>query len=468
MQIPILSGIFTDNDPSIRTAYPVNLMPVLKQSGVNNSYLRPADGIIENGAGPGIARGGINWNDELYRVMGSKLVKIASDGTVTTLGDVGGTTANVTMDYSFDRLAIASNNNLFYYDAVNGLVQVTDPDLGTVLDVKWVDGYFMTTDGANLVVTELSDPTQVNPLKYGSSEIDPDPVVALLKLRNEIYAINRYTIEVFDNVGGEYFPFQRRDGAQIQKGCVGTHACCVYMEQIAFIGSTRNEQNSVYLGTNGNAQRISTREIDDILENYTESELSKVKLESRNDRSSHLLYIHLPDRAIVFDLVGTQALGQPIWFELTSSYQGYAEYRARHLIYCYNAWQVADTQSAKIGVYTDDIGTHWGGKVGWRFSTQMLYNEGSGAIFGELELVSLTGRVDFGKDPRIATSYSLDGVNWSQDRWISSGKLGNTLKRLIWFRQGIMRNTRIQRFTGDSDSHISFIRLEAGLEPLLK
>ena len=114
MQIPILSGIFTDNDPSIRTAYPVNLMPVLKQSGVNNSYLRPADGIIENGTGPGIARGGINWNDELYRVMGSKLVKIASDGAVTTLGDVGGSTANVTMDYSFDRLAIASNNNLFY------------------------------------------------------------------------------------------------------------------------------------------------------------------------------------------------------------------------------------------------------------------------------------------------------------------------------------------------------------------
>jgi hypothetical protein len=66
--------------------------------------------------------------------------------------------------------------------------QVTDPDLGVVLDVVWVDGYFMTTDGEFLVVTELTDPTQVNPLKYGSSEVDPDPVVALLKLRNEVYA----------------------------------------------------------------------------------------------------------------------------------------------------------------------------------------------------------------------------------------------------------------------------------------
>jgi hypothetical protein len=57
------------------------------------------------------------------------------------------------------------------------------------------------------VVTELSNPLAVNPLKYGSSEVDPDPVVALIKLRNEVYALNRNTIEVFDNVGGELFPF---------------------------------------------------------------------------------------------------------------------------------------------------------------------------------------------------------------------------------------------------------------------
>jgi hypothetical protein len=107
------------------------------------------------------------------------------------------------MDYSFDRLAIASGGRLYYWNGT--LTQVTDPDLGVVLDVVWVDGYFMTTDGESLVVTELSDPTQVNPLKYGSSEVDPDPVVALLKLRNEVYALNRNTIEVFDNVGGEFF-----------------------------------------------------------------------------------------------------------------------------------------------------------------------------------------------------------------------------------------------------------------------
>jgi len=214
MQIPILNGIFADNGPDLRTSYPVNLVPVPKQSGISAGFLRPGDGIVANGTGPGIDRGGINWNGVCYRVMGTKLVTVSSNGAVTVLGDVGGPINTlVTMDYSFDRLAIASGGRLYYWNSALGLVQVTDPDLGVVLDVVWVDGYFMTTDGTNLIVTELSDPTQVNPLKYGSSEVDPDPVVALLKLRNEVYALNRNTIEVFDNVGGEFFPFQRIDGA---------------------------------------------------------------------------------------------------------------------------------------------------------------------------------------------------------------------------------------------------------------
>jgi hypothetical protein len=191
-QIPILNGIFTDNGPDFRTSYPVNLIPVPKANGISEGFLRPADGLIANGTGPGVDRGGINWNGVCYRVMGSKLVTVGPTGTITILGDVGNDGNLVTLDYDFDQLGIASNNNLFFWNPTTStLSQNTDPDLGPVLDMVWVDGYWMTTDGEFLVVTDLGNPLAVNPLKYGSSEIDPDPVVALLKLRNEIYALNR-------------------------------------------------------------------------------------------------------------------------------------------------------------------------------------------------------------------------------------------------------------------------------------
>jgi hypothetical protein len=442
-------------------------MPVPKESGISSGFLRPADGIVANGTGPGVDRGGINWTGVCYRVMGTKLVSIDIDGVVIVLGDVGGPVETlVTFDYSFDRLAVASGGRLYYWSPSIGLIRVTDPDLGTVLDVVWVDGYFMTTDGEFLIVTELSDPTQVNPLKYGSSEVDPDPVVALLKLRNEVYALNRNTIEVFDNVGGAFFPFARIDGAQIQKGVVGTFACCVYIENIAFLGSGRNEAPGIYIGANANAQKISTQEVDEILLEYTEAELALVKLESRNDKAHQHLYVHLPDKTLVYDAAASQDLNQQVWFILSSSTVGFSQYRARNLVWAYDKWLVGDPESNNIGYLVQTISSHWGEIVSWEFGTMIMYNEGNGAIFNELELVCLTGRVALGINPRISTSYSIDGRSWSQDKFVTVGTIGSTRKRIAWFQQGHMRNWRIQRFKGDSQAHLSFVRLEAQLEPL--
>jgi hypothetical protein len=314
----------------------------------------------------------------------------------------------------------------------------------------------------------------VNPLKYGSSEADPDPIVAIIKLRNEVYALNRHTIEVFDNVGGDFFPFQRIEGAQVQKGCVGTHACCNFDETIAFLGSGRNESPSIYFASNANAQSIATQEIALTLQEYSEAELSAVKLEARIDVGHKLLYVHLPDKTLVYDHAASELMQRRVWFTLIGGVAESGIYPARNLVWCYNKWIVGRTNTyteasviySDIGYFDRQTSSHWGEKCRWEFSTPIVYNEARGALFQELELASLTGRIALGSNPQISTSYSLDGVTWSQDRYISAGKQGERLKRLVWWQQGMMRDKRIQRFRGDSDAHISVMRLEAKLEPL--
>jgi hypothetical protein len=465
MQVPILNGIYTDTAGDFRVEYPRNMVPVILKSGISDGYFRPADGIVSLGTGPGIDRGGIEWQGILYRVMGTKLVSISSLNVVTVIGDVGGT-GQVTFDYSFDYLAIASGGKLYLYRPSTGLQQVTDPDLGTVVDVVWVDGYFMTTDGEFLVVTELNDPFSVNPLKYGSAEADPDPIVALLKVRNEVYALNRHTIEVFDNVGGSLFPFQRVEGAQVQRGAIGTHACCLFMESIAFIGGGRNEAPAVWLISGSNAQKISTREIDLILEEFTETQLSNVLVESRVDKGYRHLYIHLPNRTLVFDAEATTKAGMPVWFTLTSSLVGNSLYRARNLVWVYNKWVVGDPSSVSFGYLSDSLSSHWGVLNGWEFATIILYNESRGLIFHEMELIALTGNAIFGTDPSIFTSYTEDGLTYSQERVCKAGVTGVRGKRLSWLQQGRMRQWRAQKFRGTSDAQLSVARLEARVEPL--
>lgn len=464
MQIPILNGIFTDGSPNFRTSYPVNLIPVPKATGISQGYLRPADGIVKTGDGPGANRGGLNWNGTLYRVMGTKLVRVAQNGTVTTIGDVG-SGGRVSMTYSFDYLAIASGGRLYLYDG-STLAQVTDPDLGTALDVVWVDGYFMTTDGEFLVITELSNPFAVDPLKYGSTEADPDPVKALLKLRNEVYALNRHTIEVFDNVGTTGFPFQRIPGAQIQKGTLGPHTCCVFNETIAFIGSGLNESLSIFIGANGTAQKIATREIEEILTGYTEAQLSSVFMQERTEGAHQFLEVHLPDQTIVFDAAASQVLSQPVWFILRSSLTGLGQWAVCDAIWAYDRWNVCKPGETDVGYLDKNIASHWGETVGWEFGTSILYNEGRGAVVHEMELVALTGRVQPGADPTVWTSYSVDGLTYSAEKPARVGTLGQYDKRVMWLQQGHMRNWRLQKFRGTSDAQLAVARLEARLEPL--
>lgn len=464
MQIPILNGIFTDSTPDFRTSYPVNLVPVPKSTGISEGYLRPAEGIVKLGDGPGPNRGGINWRDQLYRVMGTKLVRVAQNGTTTEIGDVG-SGGRVSFTYGFDYLAVASGGRLYLYDGTT-LAQVTDPNLGTALDVVWVDGFFMTTDGEFLVITELANPFAVDPFKFGSSEADPDPIKALVKLRNEIYALNRHTIEVFQNTGVPGFPFQRIEGAQIQRGTLGTHTCCRFNETVAFMGSGVNESVSVFVGVNGTSAKIATREIEEILATYTEAQLSTAFMQERREAAHIFLEIHLPDQTLVFDAAASEALQQPVWFFLRSTIAGLAQWAVCDAVWAYDRWNVCKPGATDIGFLDKSVATHWGETVGWEFGTIIVYNEGRGAIFHELELVSLTGRVQPGTDPVVWTSYSVDGLNYSMEKAVKVGTLGQYGKRVVWFQQGHMRNWRLQKFRGNSDAQLAMARLQARVEPL--
>jgi hypothetical protein len=467
MQIPIIKGIYSDSNSDYRTEYPRNLTPVPKSQGVSAGYLRPAPGIVKFAETNGVDRGGINWNDECYRVSGSQLTKVLENGTVLQFGNIG-SGEQVSMDYSFDRLAVVSSKKVFLFDGTT-IQQIIDPDLGEIIDMVWLDGYFVGTDGEFLVVTELNDPFSVNPFKYGSSELDPDPILAVEKLRNEIVAVNRYTIEFFDNVGGgaNEFPFRRIDGAQIQRGALGTHAVTIFNERLAFLGSGKQEANAVWVGGNGQTKKLSDREVDQILKEYTEEELSNVILESRAEDNHFSLFVHLPDQTLVYDESASLAMQRPVWHTLDSGRLTKSRYRAFNFVRCYNRWICGDPTSSSIGTLSESEGSHYGEKVGWSFSTEALFNNAKSFIIHAMRLTGLMGRSKFDVQPSIWLTHSDDnGVSWSQERVKLLPKRGETKKILEWRGGGIAKNTRIIKFRGDSDAQMSVSRLDVEPEPL--
>lgn len=474
--IPVLSGLSVDGRPDVRVALPINMVPVPGQEGIADGYLKPAEGIQTLTTGPGVDRGGIVWGDSSglgggvhYRVMGTKLVSVSATGVITVIGDVGGS-GPVRMDFSFSLLGILSSGVLWYWSG-SVLVQVTDVNVpANLVDMVWVDGYWLVTNGSVIAASTLADATVFNALNYSGTD-RPDPIKALLKVLNEVHVVSRSFIDVFQNIGGSGFPFQRVNNAVITQGAIGTRTACVFADKVAVLGGGRSASNneeavSVHLAHNAQSSRISTLEIDRILTEYTTAELEAAFVESAVYPGTRFLFIHLPDRTLVYDAIASAAIGQPVWHIRTSAFQDFSLYRARYITRAHDAWVVGDVNSYAIGIWVQTTSQHYGVPVRWEFSTPMFRNKGMGATLHQLELLALTGAVTAGTNPTIATSYTEDGELFSRDYAISSGAIGERSKKLMWLNLGRWNGFRIHRFRGDSASRLSVLLINAGISPL--
>lgn len=422
VQIPIQSGVRV-KDGALRTSYPVNLYHKAVQSGVSGGELVALHGVVEKGTGPGNDRGGIVWNDTHYRVMGNQLCSVATDGTVTSLATLNDDGLSVRWAVSFDRLGICSAAKLFYWNG-SALTEVTDTDLLPVLDLTWMGGYFITTDGTSLVVTELNDPASVDPLKYGSAESDPDPITGVEVLNEELVGFGRYTIQFFRNVGGSGFPFQTVIGATIPYGCINPRAKCHVGNSIAFVGGAKDEPIGVYLISDGAAVRISDEEIDDHLATCGPEE--SITMECRKFGADQHIIVHLQDCSVGLVVKSSQAADSALWHVLEGRD---GPYGPRHAVWFDGRHWVAD--GTRIGVLDESVTALFGIEPGWRFDAGMLYNDGVGLILSEIEIA--------GRFPPTTVFFSLtlDGETWGRE--IGRQLTGRRNERVMW-RPGVLIN----------------------------
>lgn len=468
--IPVMAGVYVDDKPDVRVALPYNMVPVPGQEGVADGYLRQADGISLLGTGPGVDRGGHVWDGVHYRVMGTRLVSVSATGMVTDIGDVGGT-GPVRLANSFDRLGIVSNGFLWLYDGAT-LLKVTNVNIpANLIDGVWIDGYWIVTDGEDMAASTLADPEIFNADSYSGTD-RPDPIKALLKINNELHVVSRSFIDVFQNSGDSTgFPFKRVNGAVITKGALGTRTACVFNNTVALLGCGTSAGNpdqkevpSVYAAANASTVRIASMEVDRTLAGYTEDELADAFVEAVIDIGCELLFIHLPDRTLVYDAIASAKSQYPVWHVRGSGLDDFSRYRAHYITRAFGAWVVADPDSEALGVWDPTQSQHYGEVSRWEFHTGMLRNGTKGAVMHKLSLLGLTGVVASGSG--ISTAHTEDGVNYSMERYVSSGEAGERKKRIEWRKLGNWHGYRIQRFRGDSGSRLAVLSVDAEISPL--
>lgn len=422
MEIPFNKGTKSDLDGDFRTTLPVNYIAV----PADNPYMRSAPGVTKLAELEGVSRGG-HWNERLkshFRVNGSALYSVSANGSFESIGVIPGF-GQVSMPYSFNTQAIINDGSLYLYDGTD-LKLVTDIDLGAVFDGVWIDGYYWMTDGEFIVISELTDESEVDPLKYGSSEYSPDPIVGVGKTSdNKGIAFNRYTVEYFVNRGTEGFPFQRVAGRAVKGGLVGTHAKCEVAGTYAILGGAKGENVSVHMLGTGRLDKIASREVDEIIKTYSDNELAGSYLESRGEDGHTFVIVHLPNDTLMCDLSTAEwtilksgALGDDVW----RCINGVLDVRS-------GKWVYGDKLGGYLGELTESASSQYGIIAEGMIYTPIVYL--NGVSISEMSIKNLPGRGAIGENPRAFFSMSKNGLTWGQEHSFGLGGRGEYNKQFI-------------------------------------
>jgi len=458
--LTLIKGDKVNSKTDYRDALPVNMYAVRRPILGADGYMIQQQGLTQFATGSGIDRGGF-WNDRQrlhFRVSGNSLITVAADGTVATLGSISGMDTAV-LDCSFNTQAVCAGGRFWLYDSTLGFREVTDTDLGDPIDFCWVDGYYFFTDGEFIYHTDITNESVIDPLKFATAEFIPDFTYGVAKTEdNKVMVFGRYSIEYFVNQATTAFAFTRVASRALKIGIVGTHAKCEVAGKYYILGSRKEEAVSFHRIGVGQTEKLATREIDQILQDYTDDQLEKVVLESFESDGTTFVMIHLPNHVLMFNQTIAGAAGvDQAWSIWKSDVMGSDPCRAKHGVFDkrINKWIFGDKLGSTIGQLDASVATQYGNIAEWELYTPFLYLEDQS--IDELEIETIPGFTST-LDATVFLSMTYNGITYSNE-WVQMyGLPAEYSSRFLVRRLGGVENWVGFKMRGATRSRMAFGR----------
>ena len=478
MQSPILGSAYTARSVNAADNRMINLFPeIIPEGGHTPAFLNRAPGLkLEVAVGTGPVRGLWTFGAYAYVASGNTLYKLDSEYNITTIG----TLANdgpVSMADDGTHLFIACNGPSFIYNAsTDAFGEITDVDFPGALTVSYLGGYFVfiEPDSQRVWVTELLDPTSIDPLDFASAEGSPDGLVSSITDHSEVWLFGTNSVEVWYNSGAADFPLQRIQGAFNEIGCAATYSVAKLDNGLFWLGADARGRGIVYRANGYTGTRISTHAVEWQIQQYGDISDAIAYTYQQDGHAFYVLTFPTADRTWVYD-VATQA-----WHERASFTNGDF---GRHRSNCQMSFNqkiiVGDYQNGNL--YAFDLEVYADGPRvqkwlrSWRalptgtnnlnrtaqHSLQLDAESGVGAVGvtevpGHIYLTPLTigdlgiedeivivNSIDLYVEPQVMLRWSDDGGHtWSNEHWQTMGTRGAYGTRVFWRRLGMTGKLR--------------------------
>ena len=456
--VEIADGFYQSTSLPLNAQRCVNWWPVVPElSGLSTRALLEHPGITQFAYNDtGVFRGCENMGGIAYFVNGGYLYSVSSTGVSTRIGVISGS-GYVSMANNGYKLAIVVPGDTLYEfnSTANTLTEVSDVDYIVSDSVSYVDGYYIYTasDGSVFFNSALNDPMNFDALDFGTAEIDPDPIVSSHVNHNQLFVLGTDTIELFQNVGGSGFPFQRIDGGSIQKGCTAKFSVVEFDNTFLFVGGGINERSAIWkVVGSSQVQKVSTAAIDFQIQQFTAEEISTAFAWTYSWQGGFFAGFtfestRIPSRTFVYDATASAFANESVWHERQTGSED-NRWRVGGILKAYGKILVGDNVDGRVGEFDQDAYTDYE-EPRYRMKTSRPFFQDELPLFqGQMELTMESGTgLESGDDPQIDFDYSDDGARtWSYPTARGYGKTGEYQRLCIWRKLGRIPRHRVLRF----------------------
>lgn len=448
MKTPILGSTYVARSVNAADSRMVNLFPeIVVEGGKEPAFLNRAPGLrLLATVGTGPIRDLWQYGGYGYAVSGTELYQISTDWTAVKIGDVadGGP---VSMSDNGTQLFVACNGPSYIYNATTKVFQqITDVDFPGAVTVGCLDGYFVFNDpnSQKVWVTSLLDGLSVDPLDFASAEGSPDGLVGLMIDHREVWLFGTNSVEVWYDAGNADFPLQRIQGAFNEIGCVAPYSIAKMDNGLFWLGADARGRGIVYRANGYTGQRISTHAVEWQIQQYADLSDAIGYTYQQDGHSFYVLVFPSANTTWVYD-AATQA-----WHERAGWVNG--EF-VRHRGNCQMSFNgeivIGDYLTGKLYAFDLDVFSDDGDVQRWLRSWRALptsKNDLKRTAHHSLQLDCETGvglNDGQGSNPQVMLRWSDDGGHtWSNEHWVSVGKIGEFYRRAIWRRLGMTLKLR--------------------------
>lgn len=373
--------------------------------------------------GLGPIRGMYRLKNFVYIVSRNELYRVDEDGVATLLGDVGGSTSLVKMNANGtdeNEVIVISDQLGYLYDDIGGFRQITDPDFEADLFVASLNQIFWVNkpDSNVFIGSDTADGDLWDALRFGSAEQSPDPLVAIVATKTNLWLMGSRTCEYWQTDQSDLtVPVRPVAGATIERGVGAQKSVAQFQDQVFWLA----DDFTVWRISGSAAEPISDLNLEYAIAGEGFGDNLGYEAPERAegffiDHPVHKLYVlNFPTDQVtwVYDV------STGLWHRRES--EGLTRWRGRESVIAFGKVLVGDYREGKIWEYKDGIFNEDGDSMKFQIVTPSLSDDDTDLYINHMELTmevgvgGVSGVADDGilkatpNIPTMKVEYSKDG-----------------------------------------------------------